>query len=53
MKRAKEIIAEVVEEGKGVIVQIEEVNRIRKYKENGTRPMKIRFMSQTAAEQEN
>ncbi len=53
VKKAKEIIAEVAEKREGIIKQTEEVYRIRKYKENGTRPMKIRFMSQTAAEQEN
>ncbi len=42
VKRAKEI-EEIVE-------QIEEVYRIGKYDENGTRPMKIRFTSQTAVE---
>ncbi len=50
VKRAKEIIAEVAGEGEKIVEQIEEVYRIGKYNENGTRPMKIRFMSQTAVE---
>ncbi len=45
VKRVKEIIAEVLEEGDGIIKEIEEVYRIKKYEENGTRPVKIRFMS--------
>ncbi len=49
-KGAKEIIAEVAEEGEDIVEQIEEVYRIGKYNENETRPMKIRFMSQTTAE---
>ncbi len=36
--------------GEGIVEQIEEVYRIGKYEENGTRSMKIRFMSQTAEE---
>ncbi len=47
-KKTKEIIAEVAEEGEEIVEQIEEVYRIGKYNENGTRPMKIRFMAQTA-----
>ncbi len=50
VKMAKEIIAEVAGEGEEIVEQIEEVYRIGKYDENGTRPMKIRFMSQTATE---
>ena len=50
MKRAKEIIASIVDEGEGIVEQIEEVNRLGKYVEKGVRPMKIRFCSQVAAE---
>ncbi len=48
-KRAKEITAEVVG-GEEIVEQTEEVYRIGKYNENGIRPMKIRLVSQTAAE---
>ncbi len=50
-KKAKEIRVEVVEEGEEIVEQIEKVYWIGKYNKNGTRLMKIRFMSQTAAEQ--
>ncbi len=44
---ANEIIAEVASKGEEIAEQIEEVNRIGMYDKNGTRPVKIRFMSQT------
>ncbi len=48
-KRAKEIIAEVVGGGEEIVKQ-NEVYMIGKYDENETRPMKIKFMLQTAVE---
>ncbi len=44
VKRAKEIIAEVAEEGEGMVKQIEDVYRIRKYNEKveGMREMWIK-----------
>lgn len=39
VKRTKEIIAEVAEEGEGRVEQIEEVYRIGKYDKNRTKPM--------------
>lgn len=50
VKRAKEIIGEVAEEGEGTVEQIEKVHRIRKFDKNGTRPIKIRFVTQMVAE---
>ncbi len=50
-KKTKEIRVEIVEEGEEIVEQIEKVYWIGKYNKNGTRLMKIRFMSQTAAEQ--
>lgn len=47
--RAKEIISQVAE-GEEITEQIEEVHRIGKYEEGRERPMRIRFMTQTAAE---
>ena len=49
LKRAKEIIASVVEEGEDTMEQVEEVYRLGKYMRNGARPMRIRFSTQVAA----
>ena len=49
MKMAKDIITKVAEDD-GIVQQIEEVYRLGKYDSNKTRPMKIRFTTQTAAE---
>ena len=40
----------MAEESEGIVEQIEEVYRIGKYDASKTRPMKIRFKTQTAAE---
>ena len=49
VKRAKEIITAVVEDGEEVVEQMEEVYRLGHYVKNGARPMKIRFSTQVAA----
>ena len=49
LKRAKEILSAVVEEGQEIGEQIEEIYRLGKYLRNGARPLKIRFSTQTAA----
>ena len=50
MKRAKEIIAKVAEEDTEIIDQVEEVHRLGRYEPGKTRPMKVRFSVQSAAE---
>ena len=50
-KIAVDIVKEVEDEGKKLEEEIEEVVRIGKYNEGGQRPMKIRFKSQSTAEE--
>ena len=49
LKRAKEILSAIVDDGEEIEEQIEEVFRLGRYVKHGARPMKIRFSTQTAA----
>ena len=50
MKRAKEIIAKVAEDDAEIVDQVEEVHRLGRYETGKTRPLKVRFSVQSAAE---
>ncbi len=47
----RQIIAEVVEDEDRALNQVEEIHRIGKYEENKDRPLKVKFATQTQAEE--